>query len=308
MVILKDCRGWSKFRPPIRHAPQAPTTYNPKVRLVTGAKSRAALRFGDSPGRSFPIPGLVPAPENLDDFTPAALKALLLEVLGRVAQLRAIGIDISQRQVVRLLTAGRMASSPRSVTCCGRGWRRRPGSRSTTSGHAMPERTASAPDQKPALRLVRHDGEQEPAELPRAAARRPRRLRHHVALAYLRERGLAGPLIAGLADDVVRHFADSAAWTAHLDRLGIHGLEGSIAAHGFLRDAIILSDDAGQVGVGRHALCWVHAERLVHRLDTFTNDQHAAQGPGPTALSGLVRSRQQADETSLQEGDTGYRH
>ena len=26
-----------------------------------------------------------------------------------------------------------------------------------------------------------------------------------------------------------------------------------------------------------HALCWVHAERLVHKLDTFTDQQRAAQ-------------------------------
>ena len=30
-------------------------------------------------------------------------------------------------------------------------------------------------------------------------------------------------------------------------------------------------------GLDRHALCWVHAERLVHKLDTFTDRQHAAQ-------------------------------
>jgi hypothetical protein len=35
--------------------------------------------------------------------------------------------------------------------------------------------------------------------------------------------------------------------------------------------------DAGQFDVGSHALCWAHAERLVHRLDTFTDEQHAAQ-------------------------------
>jgi hypothetical protein len=33
------------------------------------------------------------------------------------------------------------------------------------------------------------------------------------------------------------------------------------AAYGFLRDAVVLSDDAGQFDVGQHALCWVHAER-----------------------------------------------
>jgi hypothetical protein len=43
------------------------------------------------------------------------------------------------------------------------------------------------------------------------------------------------------------------------------------------------SDDAGLPGldpginVGQHGLCWVHAERLVHKLDTFTDAQRAAQ-------------------------------
>jgi hypothetical protein len=38
-----------------------------------------------------------------------------------------------------------------------------------------------------------------------------------------------------------------------------------------------LLHDAGQFAVGRHALCWVHAERLVHKLDTFTDQHRAAQ-------------------------------
>jgi hypothetical protein len=40
---------------------------------------------------------------------------------------------------------------------------------------------------------------------------------------------------------------------------------------------VVLSDDAGQFDIGRHAPCWVHAERLVHKLDTFTDLQRAAQ-------------------------------
>jgi hypothetical protein len=40
---------------------------------------------------------------------------------------------------------------------------------------------------------------------------------------------------------------------------------------------VVLSDDAGQFNIGRHALCWVHAERLVHKLDTFTDKHRAAQ-------------------------------
>jgi hypothetical protein len=40
---------------------------------------------------------------------------------------------------------------------------------------------------------------------------------------------------------------------------------------------VALSDDAGQYDVGQHALCWVHAERLVHKLDTFTDRHRTAQ-------------------------------
>jgi hypothetical protein len=112
------------------------------------------------------------------------------------------------------------------------------------------------------------------------------------ALAYMRGRALAGPVIARLAEHADRAFADSAAWSAHLDRLGISALEvnpdpvliategalwGSIKAHGFLPNTVIVSDDAGQFNVGQHGLCWVHAERLVHKLDTFTDAQRAAQ-------------------------------
>src|SRR6202041_211642 len=61
-------------------------------------------------------------------------------------------------------------------------------------------------------------------------------------------------------------------------------LWGSVQAHEFLCNAVILSDDAGQFDIGRHALCWVHAERLVHKLDTFNDQQRAAQ----KRLRGLI--------------------
>ena len=51
----------------------------------------------------------------------------------------------------------------------------------------------------------------------------------------------------------------------------------SVQSHKFLGDAVVLSDDAGQFNVGRHALCWIHAERLVHKVDTFTDEQRTAQ-------------------------------
>ena len=112
------------------------------------------------------------------------------------------------------------------------------------------------------------------------------------ALSYMRDRDLSGPVIALLAESTKKRFADAAAWQAHLERLGITELNvtpdpvriategalwGSVQSHEFVRDMVILSDDAGQFAVGEHALCWVHAERLVHKLDTFTDDQRTAQ-------------------------------
>jgi hypothetical protein len=93
------------------------------------------------------------------------------------------------------------------------------------------------------------------------------------AVAYMRHRALAGPVIARLAEHPHQSFADHAAWTAHLDQLGIAALKvnpdpvmvategalwGSIKAHGFLPNTVIVSDDAGQFNVGQHGLCWVH--------------------------------------------------
>jgi hypothetical protein len=112
------------------------------------------------------------------------------------------------------------------------------------------------------------------------------------ALAYMRARALAGPVIARLAEHVDCAFADGAAWSAHLDKLGISALKvnpdpvliategalwGSVKAHGLLLNTVIVSDDAGQFHVGQHGLCWVHAERLIHKLDTFSEAHRIAQ-------------------------------
>jgi hypothetical protein len=112
------------------------------------------------------------------------------------------------------------------------------------------------------------------------------------ALAYMRSRSLAGAVISRLTIAGASHFADGNAWEAHLQCLGIADLQvtpdpvciategalwGAVHEHGFLRGSVIVSDDAGQFDIGRHALCWVHAERLVHKLDTFTDLHRAAQ-------------------------------
>ena len=47
---------------------------------------------------------------------------------------------------------------------------------------------------------------------------------------------------------------------------------------------MIVSDDAGQFNVGHHGLCWVHAERLAHKLDAFTDKDRAAQAATRAAI------------------------
>ena len=111
------------------------------------------------------------------------------------------------------------------------------------------------------------------------------------ALDYMRGRNLVGAVIEQLGAQDEKIFADHAAWSCHLEQLGINKLTvhpdpvkiategalwGSICAHGLLRDTVILSDDAGQFRIGDHALCWVHAERLVHKLIGFNDHQRQA--------------------------------
>ena len=112
------------------------------------------------------------------------------------------------------------------------------------------------------------------------------------ALDYMRQRNLAGHVITRLADHRDRQFSDQNAFSAHLKKLDLTDLKvnpdpveiategalwGSIKAHGLLANTVIVSDDAGQFNLGEHGLCWVHAERLVHKLDAFTDENRKAQ-------------------------------
>jgi len=211
-----------------------------------------------------------------------------------VAQLRAIGILISKRQVVRLLNAGQDAflAEAREVLRAGlstAGWI----SVDDTGArhkHQNGVCTQLGNDHFAAFATTASKSRLNFLEVLRAGF--TDYVVNAEALAYMRQRALAGAVIDRLAADAERHFPDAAAWRRHLERLGIVGLTvtpdpariategavwGSVKAHGLLPDTVILSDDAGQFALDRHALCWVHAERLVHKLDTFTDRQHAAQ-------------------------------
>lgn len=97
------------------------------------------------------------------------------------------------------------------------------------------------------------------------------------------------------------------AWLAHLEQLGITAMKmqpdpmwvategalwGSIRAYDLRRETLIVSDDAGQLNVGQHALCWIHAERMEHRPDTFTEKNRAIHRPHAAAVLAVLRCAQ----------------
>ncbi len=211
-----------------------------------------------------------------------------------VAQLRAVGIAISKRQVVRLLTErqGTFLDEARDVLRAGLATARWISVDDTGARHKHRNGvcTQVGDDRFAFFATTGSKSRLNFLELLRAG--HGDYVINAEALAYMRRRSLAGPVIARLAGHPERHFPDGATWRRHLERLGITGLAvapdpvriategavwGSIRAHGLLPDTVILSDDAGQFALDRHALCWVHAERLVHKLDTFTDRQHGAQ-------------------------------
>lgn len=107
------------------------------------------------------------------------------------------------------------------------------------------------------------------------------------ALDYIKRQSFPQPLFVRLATDVNKHFEDEEVWMKHLNQLGITkdrhiriategALLGSVLHHGFSRDLVILSDDAGQFNVLLHALCWIHAERTIHKLIPCSEEERKA--------------------------------
>ena len=97
--------------------------------------------------------------------------------------------------------------------------------------------------------------------------------------------------IGKFADHKERIFSRPEDWERHLQALDLTDLDvtpdpvliasegalwGAIRHQGLLPDTVIVSDDAGQFRVGIHALCWVHAERLVHKLVPANDKQRNA--------------------------------
>lgn len=101
------------------------------------------------------------------------------------------------------------------------------------------------------------------------------------AIIYMGEEGLPPFRLKQIRKKCFRNEQE---WFGYLEREGINdkrhrriltegALVGSLFRHGFNPKIVIVSDDAGQFNILKHALCWIHAERTIHKLVPF-NDNH----------------------------------
>lgn len=109
------------------------------------------------------------------------------------------------------------------------------------------------------------------------------------ALRYIGNHRIAPGPLAVLTRHAGHCVAGSEEWSEFLDRIGVSGTRsrriategarlGALFAHGLLRDdTAILSDGAGQFDIGlRQFLCWVHEERLYRKLPAWSVETRAA--------------------------------
>jgi hypothetical protein len=97
------------------------------------------------------------------------------------------------------------------------------------------------------------------------------------ALFYMKQQQLPAQSLAQLELCRGRTLTNAADWTTLLDSLSITkqrhrrmategALLGSVLKHGLCHDLVIVSDDADQFNILLHALCWIHTERLIHKM------------------------------------------
>ncbi len=212
----------------------------------------------------------------------------------RIVELLAgLGLAISKRQVVRLLTArlDRFRAEDEAVLRAGLVGAPFVTVDDTGARHAGKGcfTTHIGSDRFAAFRTG--PGKSRLAFLVRLLGGAARYVVNSAAVAYMRAGNLPQTVIDRLAGHALQDFCSHEEWTRHLRALGLVDLRiapdpvrvaseaalwGAIEAEGLLGGAVIVSDDAGQFRVGEHALCWVHAERLIHKLVPANDRQRNA--------------------------------
>jgi hypothetical protein len=206
------------------------------------------------------------------------------------ALLNGMGLQISKRQVVRLLSQGleALAAEDQAVLRAGLETARWVTVDDTSARHAGRDGivTQLGDDRFAVFRTGWSKSRR--AFLSMLQAGRDDYVVDNEALAYMARLSLAGPLVARLAAHPMKRFTGEAAWRAHLQALGLDQLEilpdpvkvategalwAAVREQGLLGDTVIVSDGAGQFRVADHALCWIHSERLIYKLQP-TNAEH----------------------------------
>jgi len=104
------------------------------------------------------------------------------------------------------------------------------------------------------------------------------------AIAYMEANKLPKYVLEPIIFHMDCTFSDDRQWNDFLAAKGIvtdrhiqiateGALIGSVVEHGISDNLTIVSDDAGQFNVLLHALCWIHAERLIAKIIPFTGEQ-----------------------------------
>ena len=232
-------------------------------------------------------------PEVTGHFGPGVVRYVLMQHFqGQVtterllAQLKALGVRISKGQIVALLTAHNHAFHAETdaileagletaawVTVDDTAARHARHNEYTThigNDHFAWFATRSSKSRLNFLGLLR--------------AGHPDYVINAAAAAYMVEHRIPEAVIAALLAHKCQSFADDVAWSAHLETFGLSAdhrrlvseaaLVGAIVVRGLLTNTVIVSDDAGQFEVFRHALCWIHAERHLRRIVCGTDEQH----------------------------------
>jgi hypothetical protein len=232
---------------------------------------------------------IAPLPEGIvGGYGPGVRRfCLALHTQGQVTTerltdlLNGIGLSISKREVVRLLTtdlepfaqedravlqAGLVSSPYLTVDDTGARHTRRPAVTTQIGGERFCVfRTGWSKSRLNFLSLLRAGCEEYVV--------------NEAALDYLRAQPVEGAVIARLTKLQGQVFGSQMDWLEHLARCSINIFDrpllqllneaatwGALRHHGLMETTVVVSDDAGQFRIAQHALCWVHAERHLEKL------------------------------------------
>jgi len=143
---------------------------------------------------------------------------------------------------------------------------------------------------------------------------------NEAALDYLRRQPVEAAVIARVSQLQGHVFGSQMAWWQHLLRCSLNIFDrplrqlldeaatwGALRHHGLMANTVVVSDDAGQFRVARHALCWVHAERHLEKLMPASPKQAKAVELVRAAIWCFYRSLKLWKQSPCPGGERAFR-